>query len=282
MDPKRREAVYVKFTSSVGGILLCTDVAARGLDIPDIDFVIQFDPPQDPKAFAHRCGRTARIGRSGRAVVFLTPNEETYIQFLEIRNIPIAPFETPEFTTEEKESMMEFLKSKNRVDRDMLEKGIKAFVSWVRAYKEHQASYIFQIKHVDLAAVARSFGTLRLPKMPELKEGFEHRVNFQQDAIDVNSIPFLDKLREASRLKKMAENISAPKVFKKKIEAWSEKKDTKEKRDLRKLKKDRKRVAIMKKAQEVIDAGKVVVPEKRRTEDDGGDYQEYLAEKKQK
>src|SRR5687768_14463777 len=61
MDPKRREAVYKKFsTSPSSSVLVCTDVAARGLDIPDVDWVIQFDPPQDPKAFAHRCGRTAR------------------------------------------------------------------------------------------------------------------------------------------------------------------------------------------------------------------------------
>jgi ATP-dependent RNA helicase DDX55/SPB4 len=80
MDPKRREAVYNKFTiAPMSTILLCTDIAARGLDIPDIDWVIQYDPPQDPKSFAHRCGRTARQGRKGNAVVFLNPKEDTYI-----------------------------------------------------------------------------------------------------------------------------------------------------------------------------------------------------------
>lgn len=90
MDPKRREgislfftnalAVYTKFTgASTSSILICTDIAARGLDIPDIDWVIQYDPPQDPKSFAHRCGRTARLGRQGNAVVFLNPKEDTYV-----------------------------------------------------------------------------------------------------------------------------------------------------------------------------------------------------------
>lgn len=59
-------------------VLLCTDVAARGLDLPDVDCVIQFDPPIDPKQFSHRCGRTARAGKDGRAWVLLTEKEEGY------------------------------------------------------------------------------------------------------------------------------------------------------------------------------------------------------------
>ena len=59
-------------------ILLCTDVAARGLDLPDVDVVIQFDPPVDPKQFSHRAGRTARAGKSGRAWVLLSGQEDEY------------------------------------------------------------------------------------------------------------------------------------------------------------------------------------------------------------
>ena len=60
-------------------LLLATDVAARGLDISDVDAVVQFDPPTDAKAFSHRCGRTARAGRRGRAWVLLTDQEHQYI-----------------------------------------------------------------------------------------------------------------------------------------------------------------------------------------------------------
>ena len=60
-------------------MLLCTDVAARGLDIPDVDFVIQYDPPQDPNGFVHRCGRTARLGKEGHAVLLLLPTEDAYV-----------------------------------------------------------------------------------------------------------------------------------------------------------------------------------------------------------
>lgn len=45
-------------------VLLCTDVAARGLDIDDVGYIVQYDPPQDPATFVHRIGRTARMGKA--------------------------------------------------------------------------------------------------------------------------------------------------------------------------------------------------------------------------
>lgn len=60
-----REKVYQRFLSQDGGLLVCTDVAARGIDIPDVAWIVQFDPPQDPSYFVHRVGRTARAGKKG-------------------------------------------------------------------------------------------------------------------------------------------------------------------------------------------------------------------------
>lgn len=61
------------------GVLLCTDVAARGIDLPDVDVVVQYDCPVDTKTFSHRAGRTARMGRDGRAWVLLVGNEIDYV-----------------------------------------------------------------------------------------------------------------------------------------------------------------------------------------------------------
>lgn len=67
------------------GMLLCTDVMARGIDIPEVHWVIQYDAPNTASSFVHRCGRTARIGHLGHALTLLMPNEDAYPNFI-LRN----------------------------------------------------------------------------------------------------------------------------------------------------------------------------------------------------
>ena len=79
-----RTATLSAFTRSPHPcILLCTDVVSRGLDLPNIDLVIEYDPPFSSDDHLHRVGRTARAGREGRAVIFLMPGqEEGYVNVL--------------------------------------------------------------------------------------------------------------------------------------------------------------------------------------------------------
>ena len=55
---------------------------ARGIDIPDVSWVVQYDPPSNAEAFVHRCGRTARSGNTGNALLLLLPMEDTYLDFI--------------------------------------------------------------------------------------------------------------------------------------------------------------------------------------------------------
>jgi len=75
MSQPQRERALGRFASGANDVLVATDVAARGLDLDDITHVINFDAPADEKAYVHRVGRTARAGRGGEGVTFVTPDQ---------------------------------------------------------------------------------------------------------------------------------------------------------------------------------------------------------------
>eukprot|EP00667_Euglena_gracilis_P004415 EG_transcript_4437 len=84
----KRKSMLGQFSKRPGpSALLCTDVAARGLDFPDVSLIVQFEPPQDPATFIHRIGRTARMGKPGQSLVLLTPQELDYVPFMRLRNV---------------------------------------------------------------------------------------------------------------------------------------------------------------------------------------------------
>lgn len=89
----KRTDAFFEFNAAKSGTLLCTDVAARGWDIPEVDWIIQFDPPEDPSEYIHRVGRTARGGRAGQALVFIREDELPFIRFLRERKVTLTPIE---------------------------------------------------------------------------------------------------------------------------------------------------------------------------------------------
>ncbi len=75
LSQSQRDRVMARFRSGSLDLLVATDVAARGLDIDDVDVVINYDIPNDVENYVHRIGRTGRAGRSGKALTFVTPRE---------------------------------------------------------------------------------------------------------------------------------------------------------------------------------------------------------------
>lgn len=80
---KLRLAALSKFKSHTVKILIATDVASRGLDIPTVQLVINHNVPREPKEYVHRVGRTARAGRVGKAIMLVRPCDISALQEIE-------------------------------------------------------------------------------------------------------------------------------------------------------------------------------------------------------
>merc|ERR1712003_12781 len=70
-----------------GSVLIATDVVARGLNIPDVDWILQYDAPCEMADYVHRVGRAARAGKPGHSLIFLLPSETQYLEALKIRGL---------------------------------------------------------------------------------------------------------------------------------------------------------------------------------------------------
>lgn len=165
-------------------ILLCTDIASRGLDLPSIDLVVEYDPAFSVEEHLHRIGRTARAGRDGRAIVFLMPGpEESYVSILkqglkdnklngstseDALRKAFAPAVSSESNKTWEDSATDWQLVVERwvqADQNVAELARKAFVSHVRAYATHISieRYIFDVKHLHLGHLAKAFALREKP-----------------------------------------------------------------------------------------------------------------------
>eukprot|EP00190_Bangiopsis_sp_CCMP1999_P007041 CAMPEP_0198723246 /NCGR_PEP_ID=MMETSP1475-20131203/786_1 /TAXON_ID= ORGANISM="Unidentified sp., Strain CCMP1999" /NCGR_SAMPLE_ID=MMETSP1475 /ASSEMBLY_ACC=CAM_ASM_001111 /LENGTH=616 /DNA_ID=CAMNT_0044484309 /DNA_START=15 /DNA_END=1865 /DNA_ORIENTATION=+ len=151
----KRTATFFQFVNAKSAILISTDVAARGLDIPAVDWIIQYDPPDEPKEYIHRVGRTARgVDGRGRALLFLLPTEIGFLKFLKQAKVPLNEYEFPEKKISNVQAQLERVIEKNYY----LNKSAKdAYRSYLQAYASHSMKDIFNVHGLDLIATAKSF-----------------------------------------------------------------------------------------------------------------------------
>lgn len=111
---QKRTNTFFEFCNATSGTLICTDVAARGLDIPAVDWIVQFDPPDDPRDYIHRVGRTARgANAKGKSLMFLQPSEVGFLSHLKEAKVPLVEFEIPPKKILDIQSQLEMLIGKN-------------------------------------------------------------------------------------------------------------------------------------------------------------------------
>jgi ATP-dependent RNA helicase DDX10/DBP4 len=88
-NQKKRMAIYFTFCEKKYGILVCTNIASRGLDFPMVDWVVQLDIPEDVETYVHRVGRTARFKYEGKSLAFVADHELGFVDNLKAKNIKI-------------------------------------------------------------------------------------------------------------------------------------------------------------------------------------------------
>ncbi|CCH42436.1 ATP-dependent RNA helicase [Wickerhamomyces ciferrii] len=156
-------------------ILFCTDVASRGLDLPYISTVIEYDPPFATEDHLHRIGRTARAGKSGKSFLFLLPTEEKYLELIEhyhpngVKHRSYEDLLTTGFGVKWDFDATTWHLNIERwllEDETTHEKAVKGFTSHIRAYATHISleKSIFNLKSLHLGHLAKSFGLRETPK----------------------------------------------------------------------------------------------------------------------
>lgn len=159
----KRTSTFFEFCAATKGILCCTDVAARGLDIPSVDWIIQFDPPDDPNEYIHRVGRTARGSESaGRALLMLLPEELGFLKYLKAAKVVLNEYEFPTHKLANVQSQLNRLVEKTYYLHKSARDGYRGYLL---AYASHSLKNLFDVAALDLQGVATSFGLATPPKV---------------------------------------------------------------------------------------------------------------------
>ena len=159
--------ITTKFSATKNSCLFATDVVARGLDFPAVDWVIQLDCPEDADTYIHRVGRTARFERNGRAVLFLEPSEEEgMLQRLQQRKVTVEKINVRQ---KKQQSIKNQLQNMCFKDPELKYLGQKAFVSYVRSVHIQRDKEVFKLNELPLEEFSASLGLPGAPKIKFLK-----------------------------------------------------------------------------------------------------------------
>lgn len=172
MHGKQKQAkridIFNSYTKSQHAVLFATDIAARGLDFPRVDWVIQVDAPEDADTYIHRVGRTARYTNKGNSLLFALPSEEKGLM-TSLNNKGIAPE-----LIKPKESKLHDISKQLQgflfQDPQLKYLGQKAFISYVRSINLQRDKVIFDINNLPLDSFAESLGLPGAPKIKIVKE----------------------------------------------------------------------------------------------------------------
>ena len=163
----RRVGIYEDFCRKKSAVLLCTDIAARGLDFPAVNWVVQLDCPEDANTYIHRVGRTARYEKDGKALLFLLPSEEEgMLEQLQAKKIPIQSIQVnPKKTFSIQKKVEQFCAQ----DPEVKHWAQRSFICYLRSVHLQSSKRVFDLRSLPTDEYARSLGLAQPPRIRFLR-----------------------------------------------------------------------------------------------------------------
>lgn len=163
MKQAKRTDMYDLFCRTRNAVLFATDVASRGLDFPDVEWVVQVDCPDDVSSYVHRVGRTARFRANGRAMLLLNKgSEETFLKRLETRKLVLNRTRiNPERITSITPRIAAFV-AQSQALKSVAQ---RAFMFYLKSIHRQHDKEVFNAVDMDHGAFAESLGLAATPKV---------------------------------------------------------------------------------------------------------------------
>ncbi|KAL7673750.1 hypothetical protein ACOME3_000033 [Neoechinorhynchus agilis] len=175
MGQRRRLKVYEKFREKDVVALFATDIAARGLDFPNVDWVIQMDCPCDVETYIHRVGRTARYEKGGKGALILTPPQQRFLEYLTENKVPIkeSPIQSAQIIDVSKR-----IQTVLDANNELKLRAKRALRAYLKAIHRCSDKEVFNANSIDVVAMARSFA-IDPPKTVKIG-GAEKRITVEE------------------------------------------------------------------------------------------------------
>lgn len=187
-----------KFTHAQFACLFATDIVARGLDFPAIDWVVQVDCPEDAATYVHRAGRCARFGRAGKSLLMLLPSEEQAM--LQRLNVILIEPKYMNIRQKNKKLIRPQLQLLCFKDPKMKNLGQRAFISYWKSVYVQKDKEVFQIGELPADKYAESLG---LPGAPQIKikggEASKEKKNMLKKLMDLEKADPEGETEEAKK-----------------------------------------------------------------------------------
>ena len=219
---QKRMAIFFTFKEKKYACLFTTNLAARGLDFPQVDWVVSFDCPEDEETYFHRVGRTARYKSEGKSLLFVTPQEAPFVEKLRAKNQHVHKIQQ---NPTKRLTITSSLQAYCTQSVELKYLAQKAFICYMKSVYNSSDKKIFDVHKIPVNEFAESLGLIQTPiirfrkalEAPSASEGSDD--DDGDDQINRGKVSKLQKLKDKIKQKKLEKQLA----FREAVDAAPEK-----------------------------------------------------------